>query len=186
MNTAIAGWLEKGSEWCIKQWGPVPKRLFGGAALSSACFLWHPRKTGKQSLVFHDFCDLFTGYLELPYVVESIWSPSQCREISDALGAELDTWLAQCGGMRAGMAKLNELCPLNDAQLQKLQQVILGQSTYSPVELTQEHSKLVRLLTLTSIKPTSASLKAFLGRVEKSAGMTARTTHLDQEAGCWD
>ncbi|NDD46036.1 MAG: hypothetical protein EBZ24_11715, partial [Synechococcaceae bacterium WB9_4xB_025] len=134
---------EKGSEWCIKQWGPVPERLFGGTNLTSACFLWHPSKTGKQPLVFHDFCDLFAGYLELPYVIESIWSSNQCREISDSLGAELDTWLAQRGGIRAGMAQLKQLYPHNEAQFQKLQQVILGQSTYSPVELTQERCQLV-------------------------------------------
>ena len=166
MNAAIAGWLERGSKWCIQQWGPVPERLFGGTNLTSACFLWHPSKTGKQPLVFHDFCDLFAGYLELPYVIESIWSPNQCREISDSLGAELDTWLAQRGGIRAGMAQLKQLYPHNEAQFQKLQQVILGQSTYSPVELTQERSQLVRLLTLTGIKPTSPNLKAFMGRID--------------------
>ncbi len=176
MNAAIASWLEKGSEWCIKQWGPVPKRLLGGATLSSACFLWHPSKTGKQPLVFHDFCDLFSGYLELPYVVESIWSPSQCREISDALGAELDTWLAQSGGMRAGMAKLKQLYPLNDAQLKKLQQVILGQSTYSPVELTEVQSQLVHLLNVTRINPTNTNLNAFIRNVGQPAGVESGAT----------
>ena len=179
MNEAIACWLERGSAWCIKQWGPVPKRLFGGATLTSACFLWHPSKTGKQPLVFHDFCDLFSGYLQLPYVVESIWSPNQCRDISDALGAELDTWLTQSGGMRAGMAKLKELYTHNDARLQKLQAVILGQSTYSPVELTQEQAQLARLLTMTNIKPSNASLKAFMERIEKSIELTLESEQPD-------
>jgi hypothetical protein len=166
LNRALACWQKRGSNWCIAGWGPVPKRLFGGAALEAGAFLWHPNHQGRQPLEFHDFCDIFAGFLQLDYVSESSWSPSKCHEISDALSDELDAWLARTGGIRAGMAMLKELYPHdNTAQLQKLQQVILGQSRYSPAELNQEHRSLAKLLCSTGIKPSNASLKSFMEKL---------------------
>ena len=163
LNQALASWQTQGRDWCVARWGPIPQRLFGGAALDAGAFLWHPSREGRSAMEFHDFCDLFAGFLKLNYVSECVWSPGQCREISDALGSDLDAWLAQMGGMRPAMARLKELYPHERTdQLQKLQQVILGQSSYSPAELNQEHLPLVQLLKATGIQPSSDILMRFI------------------------
>lgn len=163
LNRGLDSWKRQGSSWCIQHWGPVPGRLFGGAALSAGAVLWHPRHQGERPLDVGDFCAAFAGFLRLDYIGESCWSPSQCREISDAIGTDLETWLSQVGGIRTGMARLKELYPEpGKAQWQKLQRVVLGESTFSAAELHQIQRTLVDLFTAAGIEPSTPSLKSFM------------------------
>lgn len=163
LNDGIDSWQRRGPSWCIERWGPVPDRLFGGAALAAGAVLWHPQQQGEQPLVFADFCAAFAGFLRLDYIGEAPCSPSQCREISDAIGADLGAWLSQAGGIRTGMARLKELYPeQGKAQWQKLQRVILGESTYSAAELDQIQRTLVNLFTAAGIEPSTPRLKSFI------------------------
>ncbi len=163
LNEALDSWQRQGPSWCIERWGPVPSRLFGGAALDAGTVLWHPEHQGERPLVFGDFCAAFAGFLKLDYIGEGPWSPSQCREMSDAISADLEAWLSQAGGIRTGMARLKELYPEpGKAQWQKLQRVILGESTYSAAELDQIQRTLVDLFTSACIEPSNPSLKGFL------------------------
>jgi hypothetical protein len=148
-NGAIALWRLEGSAACVRAWGPLPSQAPPPSAMDSALFLWHPSQGEETPLVFHDFCDLFVGYLQLPYVDQGGLSPGQSRTISDRIGQELDQWLIGQGGIRQGMAQLLEAYPVSSsARRQKLRQVILGLESYSPAELDEELFALGELFTV--------------------------------------
>lgn len=146
VNEAIATWRLQGKTACLKEWGPLPSQAPAEYALDNATYLWHPEKGEECPLVFHDFCDLFAGRLRLTYVDDSCVSPGQSKVISDRIGEELDRWLAERGGMRAGMQELLEMYPVRDhSRISKLQQVILGADSYTSAELDEELFALTEL-----------------------------------------
>jgi hypothetical protein len=146
VNEAIATWKLQGKMACLKEWGPLPDQAPAEFLLDDAIYLWHPEKGEGHPLIFHDFCDLFAGRLRLPYVDDSSVSPGQSKLVSDRIGEELDRWLADRGGIRAGMGKLLEMYPVRDAnRVSKLQQVIVGADSYSAAELDEELFALTEL-----------------------------------------
>jgi hypothetical protein len=146
VNQAVALWQLEGKKACLKRWGPPPAEAPSPELMDAATFLWHPQGGEQQPLVFHDFCDLFVGYLTLLYVDAGSVSPSQARLISERIGQELDRWIAAQGGIRAGLAKLISIYPADDAaRVAKLQNVILGLDSYTAAELDLEMLALAEL-----------------------------------------
>lgn len=147
MNAAIAGWRQDGQKACVRRWGPAPKAMPDAVAMDAATFLWFPGEEDRP-LIFHDFADLFVGYLQLPYVDGSSISPGQSRMISERVGEELDRWMHAQGGIRVGLSALIRAYPVDDAsRVAKLQQVIFGSDTYSAEELEEEAMALSQLFT---------------------------------------
>lgn len=170
LNDAIAGWRLRGRAECIREWGAIPKGAPDAQLLDQAIFLWHPDHGEGTPLQFHDWCDLFTGRLTLPYADNGSISPGQSRIISERIGEELDRWLAQQGGIRAGLSRLISLYPVDDARrIQRLQHVILGADTYSAADLEEEQFALSELFGQLWVRPVSPSqLYAELAAVRRS------------------
>jgi hypothetical protein len=166
-NAAVAHWRQHGPAACEQRWGPLPSLAPAPSAMDTALFLWHPEQGEDVPLVFRDFCDLFVGLLHLPYVDQGGLSPGQSRLISDHIGQELDRWLIDQGGIRQGMAQLQDLYPASSpSRRQKLRQVILGLESYNPVELDEEIFAMGALFSAVRGKPVSGSeLFAELSRV---------------------
>jgi hypothetical protein len=139
VNEAVATWRQQGKEACIRQWGPMPGETPASECMDVAIYLWHPEGGEETPLVFHDFCDLFTGRLRLPYVEDDCVSPGQSKLISDRIGECLDRWMTERGGIRANMPVLLSFYPAKDHQrIARLQQVILNADSYTAVELDEE------------------------------------------------
>ncbi len=146
VNEAIATWRMQGKEACFKQWGPLPGPAPSDFMMDAAIYLWHPDQGEQTPLVFHDFCDLFAGRLRLGYVDDTSISPGQSKQISDRIGEELDRWLADRGGIRAGMPELLKIYPSKEAtRIAKLQQVIVGADSFTAAELEEEMFALTEL-----------------------------------------
>lgn len=139
LNEAFAAWKIDGPEACRKRWGPLPDNAPAPFVMDEAVFLWHPDDLERmQPLVFRDFCDLFVGYLRLPYVDDGVVSPGQSRLISDRISEELDMWMLGEGSVRAAMMTLADLYPGTPARLDKLRRVAQGLESYTSDELEDE------------------------------------------------
>lgn len=161
LNEAVATWKTRGEQHCTTQWGELPAPPVSSALLDRAIALWHPDTgSGEHPLVFHDFCDLFVGRLRLEGISEQVLSPAQSRAISEAIASDLDAWLIRQGGIRSGMAKIKRIYPAQ--RLQKLEQVILGQSSFQPEELQEQRDALALLIATTVVHPSDTGLRSFL------------------------
>ena len=157
LNAALACWVQEGKVAALKNWGPPPGEIPPDSVLDAAVFLWHPSDE-QQPLVFHDFCDLFVGYMELPYAAAQSVSPGQSRLISERISEAINRWITSHGGAKAGLAAVIQAYPVEDmSRVLRLQAVALGADTYSAAELDQELLALSELFTQLWGRPYSPS-----------------------------
>lgn len=168
INQAIWRWHVHGQEACLQTYGPYTVHKVDPAVLDAATWLHHPDDK-TDPLGFADFVEIFTGYLELPYVGVAL-SPSESTDLSQELAALLEHEIAAKGwGMRDAMTNLLAAYPVSDPHRRsKLQAVVLGQANYTSDELEQELMDLAHLFSnLRGLPPGSiqpAALHAELAR----------------------
>lgn len=142
-------WKTQGPEACRKLWGPMPRQL-SPAVMDGTVFLWHPdHPEGTEPLRFADWCELFAGYLRLPYVdAEDRITAANAQQVSDQIGRYLEQWLLASGlGLRGGFAELVRLYPDTDPRrIEKLRQVVSGLASFDADELEDGRLALSELL----------------------------------------
>lgn len=170
-------WSTQGPEACRRLWGPLPRPLTP-ARMAETTFLWHPdHPEGQEPLRFRDWCELFAGYLRLPYVdSDDRITAGNAQRISDQLAQYLENWLMESGlGLRGGFAELVRLYPDSDARrIEKLRQVVSGLASFDADELEDGRLALSELLSQLSgeaIQPDS--LPAWLA----ASGLTRPSAH---------
>jgi hypothetical protein len=138
INLGIHKWQTDGPKACYQAWGPLGKGPSGEAGMEEA--IWLPMPDADVPLQFHDWCDLFTGRITLPYVDEVIVSSSDGARLNEELAKLLEEVIEGQGlGFRRGMAELLRAYPVEDeSRRQRLRGVILGEATMLGDEIQQE------------------------------------------------
>lgn len=147
VNQAVHCWHEQGERDAIRRYGMFSRHGITEELLAGSAWLRHPQRE-KEPLQFHDFCDVFVGLLEIPYVSEVVISPHETRTLTDEIAQLLDDLTAQTGlGLRGGMAEILRHYPIKDTdRIERLQSVILGQYVYSQSECEEELFALSQLV----------------------------------------
>ena len=142
-------WKAEGPEACRKLWGSLPRPLTA-ARMAETTYLWHPAyPEGQEPLRFRDWCELFAGYLRLPYIdADDRITQANAQRVSDQLAHYLEGWLLSSGlGLRGGFAELLRLYPDNDPKrIERLRQVVSGQASFDVDELEDGRLALAELL----------------------------------------
>lgn len=145
LNHGIARWHREGAKAARAENGPLPPEVTA-SAMDATVVLTHP-EWPDEPLRFRDFCELFVGYMALPYVTDLSVSDSRAAAVSDAVGHVLEHYLARQGGLREGFRRLITHYPTtNQQRIDKLRDVVLGQAAWSPEELREESMALCTLL----------------------------------------
>lgn len=138
-NQAIWLWRTAGSEVAIKQFGTSGLEPPTAELLDRIDWLPQPEQP-DQPLRFAQWCELFCGLLQLPYVDRVVVPPQEARQLSDELGRLLDQLVSETGmGMREGMAEILKLYPVADSnRINRLRGVILGHEHYNHSQVEEE------------------------------------------------
>ena len=142
-NEAIHLWQQCGPQVCLKRYGPHSAYRIEDQWLNNAIWLHHPVHT-DEALCYADFCDLQAGYLTLPYLGEVNLSPSEARNLSQALADLFDRLAQERMGegqsMRQALDTVLAAYPSSASPDRRdhLRSVILGTADYSKSELEKE------------------------------------------------
>ena len=142
-NEAIHLWQQRGHQVCLKRYGPHSAYRIEDQWLNNAIWLHHPVHT-DEALCYADFCDLQAGYLTLPYLGEVNLSPSEARNLSQALADLFDRLAQERMGegqtMRQALDTVLAAYPSSASPDRRdhLRSVILGTADYSKAELEKE------------------------------------------------
>lgn len=146
VNQAVHCWKEQGERDAVRRYGPFSRHGVTEDLMHGSIWLKHPDHGAP--LVFHDFCDVFVGLLEIPYVSEVVISPHETRALTEEIAHLLDRLTAQTGlGLRAGMAEILRHYPISDPdRVARLEAVILGRHIYTQAECEEELFALSQLV----------------------------------------
>ena len=142
-NEAIHLWQQRGPQVCLRRYGPHSAYRIEDQWLNNAIWLHHPVHT-DEALCYADFCDLQAGYLTLPYLGEVNLSPSEARNLSQALADLFDRLAQEQMGegqtMRQALDSVLGAYPSSASPDRRdhLRSVILGTADYSKSELEKE------------------------------------------------
>jgi hypothetical protein len=139
VNHAIWLWQTKGQQEAQQAYGPYSTHSIDPRWLDGAVWLAHPDEP-TTPLEFADWCELFVGLLELPYIETITVSPTEAKDLSAKLGDLLNMEISNSGlGFRQSLEKLLSHYPTHDrGRIDRLRNCILGEFDYNGAQLEAE------------------------------------------------